>query len=101
MLLGSDTSTDPEDIRDELKAELVRLNGELKAINPDFAFSGIINPLLADAGPAVAHVRRSVATSLEAAFQHLTIERLKSIRPFLLESWRCCWGAIPPPTQKI
>ena len=58
MLLGSDTSTDPEDIRDELRSELLLLNAELKQINPDFDFSDALRPLLADTGPAVAHVPR-------------------------------------------
>ena len=58
MLLGSDTSTDPEDIRDELRTELLLLNTELKQINPDFDFSDALRPLLADTGPAVAHVPR-------------------------------------------
>ena len=58
MLLGSDTSVDAEDIRDELRTELVRLNGQLKKIDPDLDFSDALRPLLADTGPAVAHVPR-------------------------------------------
>ena len=58
MLLGSDTSNDPEDVRDELKTELVLLIGELKRISPDIDFSDALRPLLADRGPAVAHVPR-------------------------------------------
>ena len=35
MLLGNDISTDPEDIRDELRTELILLNTEVKQMNPD------------------------------------------------------------------
>ena len=58
MLLGSDISTDPEDIRDELRTELLLLNTELKKLDPVFDFSDALRPLLADTGPAVAHVPR-------------------------------------------
>ena len=58
MLLGSDISTDPEDIRDELRTELLLLNTELKQMNPDFDLFEALRPLLADTGPAVAHVSR-------------------------------------------
>ena len=58
MLLGSDISTDPEDIRDELRTELLLLNTELKQMNPDFDLFEALRPLLADTGPAMAHVPR-------------------------------------------
>ena len=58
MLLGNDISTDPEDIRDELRTELILLNTELKQMNPDLDFFEALRPLLADTGPAMAHVQR-------------------------------------------
>jgi hypothetical protein len=58
MLLGSLGSIDPEDVRDELRTELVLLNRELKRLDPDSDFSDALRPLLADTGPAVAHVQR-------------------------------------------
>ena len=58
MLLGNDISTDPEDIRDELRTELILLNTELKQMNPDLDFFEALRPLLADTGPAMAHVPR-------------------------------------------
>ena len=45
-------------MRDELRTELVLLNGALKQLNPDLDFSDALRPLLADTGPAVAHVQR-------------------------------------------
>ena len=34
LLLGSENSIDPEDVRDELRSELVLLNGALKKLDP-------------------------------------------------------------------
>jgi hypothetical protein len=47
-----------EDVRDELRTELVLLNGALKQLNPDLDFSDALRPLLADTGPALAHTQR-------------------------------------------
>ena len=56
--LGSDNSVDAEDVRDELKNDLVLLTADLKRLNPNLDYSGIINPLLAAGGPAIAHIPR-------------------------------------------
>ncbi len=56
--LGSDDSIDPEDVRDELRTNLLLVNGDLKQLNPDLDLSDALRPLLADTGPAVAHVQR-------------------------------------------
>ena len=56
--LGSDNSVDAEDVRDELKNDLVLLTADLKRLNPYLDYSGIINPLLAAGGPAIAHIPR-------------------------------------------
>jgi len=58
MLLGSENSIDPEDVRDELRTELLRLNSALKKLDPTLDLSDALRPLLADTGPAVAHVQR-------------------------------------------
>ena len=58
MLMGSDNSCDPEDVRDELRIELVMLNRELKKLDPDADFTDALRPLPADTGPAVPHVQR-------------------------------------------
>ena len=58
MLLGSDNSCDPEDVRDELRTELLKLNSALKILEPTMDLSDALRPLLADTGPAVAHVQR-------------------------------------------
>ena len=42
--LGSDNSIDPENVRDELRTELVLLDGALKQLNPDLDFSDALRP---------------------------------------------------------
>jgi hypothetical protein len=42
--LGSDNSIDPENVRDELRTELVLLDGALKQLNPDLDFSDALCP---------------------------------------------------------
>ncbi len=49
-----DNSSDLDDLREEYKNELIMLHATLKNLDKDF--SAILNPLLADTGPAVAHV---------------------------------------------
>ena len=56
--LGSNNSIEQKDVRDELRTELVLLNMEIKRLDPDSDFSDALRPLLADTGPAVAHVPR-------------------------------------------
>ncbi len=46
--MGSDDSIDPEDVRDELRTELLLLNGALKQLNPDLDLLDAVRPLLAD-----------------------------------------------------
>ena len=48
-------------MRDELRTELVLLNGALKQLNPDLDFSDALRPLLADTGPALAHHTQRLA----------------------------------------
>jgi hypothetical protein len=57
-MLRSDTSVDPEDVVNELKTELIVLNGALKKLDPDVDFSDVLRPLLAETGPAIAHAQR-------------------------------------------
>ena len=56
-LLVDDKSTDPEDVREELKTELLVLNVALKNLNKDWDFSAVILPLIAEQGPLIAHVQ--------------------------------------------
>ena len=55
-MLGADDSLDQDDVKEELKMELVLLNATLKDLNPNWDFAPIINPLLSDQGPAMAVV---------------------------------------------
>jgi hypothetical protein len=51
-----DNSSDKEDLREDYKNKLIMLNATLKKLDKDMDFSEFIRPLLADTGPAVAHV---------------------------------------------
>ena len=51
-------SSDLEDTREEYKNELILLHATLKKLDRDMDFSAILNPLLAETGPAMAHVPR-------------------------------------------
>jgi hypothetical protein len=57
-MLGSDNSVDQKDVVDEVKTDLIVLNGELKQLNPNMDFSDFLRPLLAETGPAIAHAQR-------------------------------------------
>jgi hypothetical protein len=51
--MGDENSIDPDDVRDELKFELVVLNGALKKLDKDWGFSDIIRQLSSDPGAAL------------------------------------------------
>ena len=52
----TENSSDLDEQREDYKNELVMLHASLKALNRDLDFSAILNPLLAETGPAVTHV---------------------------------------------
>jgi hypothetical protein len=52
-------SSDLEDTREEYKNELILLHAILKKLDRDMDFSAILNPLLAETGPAMTHVPAS------------------------------------------
>jgi len=54
----TENSIDLEDTREDYKNELLMLHVRLKALNRDVDLSAILNPLLAETGPAIAHVPR-------------------------------------------
>ena len=54
----TENSIDLEDTREDYKNELIMLHASLKALNSALDFSAILNPLLAETGPAIAHVPR-------------------------------------------
>jgi hypothetical protein len=58
MDLFTKNSSDLEDLREDYKNDLIMLHATLKAVNRDFDFSAIFNPLLAETGPAVTHVQK-------------------------------------------
>jgi hypothetical protein len=52
-MIMDDTSTDIDALREDLKFELIVLHGEVKELNKSWDFTSIVNPLLADQGPAL------------------------------------------------
>ncbi len=55
-----ENSSDLEDLREDYKNELIMLHATLKALKRDLDFSDILKQLLAETGPAVAHVPKLV-----------------------------------------
>ena len=51
LLTMSDNSTDPYDVRNELKMDLILLNRDLKKLDKDLDFSAVLRPLLEDSEP--------------------------------------------------
>ncbi len=71
-----DKSTDPKDVRTEKNIELITLHRAMKKLDMDMDYSAVVDPLLADQGPALAHIPRLIKT----------IQRLGKIKEeFLLE----------------
>ncbi len=50
-MLEDDKSTDPGDVRDELKTESILMNVALKDLNKNWDFSAVVLLLVADQGP--------------------------------------------------
>ncbi len=50
-LTMGDNSTELYDVRNELRMELIVLNGYLKKLDKDWDFSAVLRPLLEDTGP--------------------------------------------------
>jgi hypothetical protein len=69
-MLVDDTSTDVDAVRDDLRFELIVLHGEVKKLDVSWDFTAIVNPLLADQGPAL-HVIPRI---------NKQIERLKKVK---------------------
>jgi hypothetical protein len=57
-LTMSDTSTDPYDVRNELRMELIVLNAGLKRLHNDLDLSAVVRPLLEDTGPLLTQIER-------------------------------------------
>jgi hypothetical protein len=60
LLLCDDKSIDPEDVRTEKKIELITLHRAMKKLDMDLDYSAVVDPLLADQGPALAHIPRLI-----------------------------------------
>ncbi len=60
LLLCDDKVTDPEDVRTEKKIELITLHLAMKRLDLDY--SAVVDPLLADQGPVLAHILRYMKT---------------------------------------
>jgi hypothetical protein len=57
-MLVDDNSTDLDALRDDLKFEMVVLHTEVKKLDPNWDFSGIIKPLMDDQGPPILVIPR-------------------------------------------
>ena len=58
LLTMSDTSTDPFDVRNQLRMELIVLNAGLKRLHNDLDLSAVLRPLLEDTGPIFSQIDR-------------------------------------------
>jgi hypothetical protein len=54
----SENSVDIEDVRIDVKTDLIMLNGELTDLNRKFDLTAVLRPLLDDQGPALQHIQR-------------------------------------------
>jgi hypothetical protein len=70
-------SSDLEDLREEYKNELIPVHATLMALNRDLDFSDILKPLLAETGPAVAHVLK---LAKQIARMKIYINDMKNVR---------------------
>ena len=54
----SENSVDVEDVRDEMRTDLIMLNRALKQLNKDWDYSEVLRPLLTDQRPAITQMPR-------------------------------------------
>jgi hypothetical protein len=59
MMIADETSTDVDAVREVLNFELIVLHGEVKELNKNWDFTKIVDPLLADQGPAFLLIPRN------------------------------------------
>ena len=77
LLLCDNKSTDPEDVRTEKKIELITLHSAMKRLDKELLdYSAVVDPLLAEQGPALVHIPRLTKT----------IQRLEKLRK------NSCWS---------
>jgi hypothetical protein len=57
-MIVDDNSTDLNALREDLKFEWIVLHTEVKELNKGWYFTAIVNPLLADQGPALLVIPR-------------------------------------------
>ncbi len=103
-MIVDDTSTDVEALRDELKFELVVLHSEVKKLDKNWDYSGIITPLMDDQGPPLNVVRRiqkliEQLRKLRVDF-HQTARDLQRPAAALAEAAQSLYVAVPPNTKK-
>ncbi len=58
QLTLDENSVDIEDVRDELRTDLIMLNRALKKLDKDLELSDVLRPLLTDQGPAFTQIPR-------------------------------------------
>ena len=103
-MIVDDTSTDLDALRDDLKFKMVVLHTEVKKLDPDWDFSLIVNPLLADQGPplyVVARIQKQIERLQKLKDDFYRTAR-DSQRPAaaLAEAAQSLYVAEPPNTKK-
>ena len=105
----TENSSEIDDLREEYKNELILLHASLKALNRDLDFSDILKPLLAETGPAMAHVPR-LSKQIDHMKKYINEEKAKAQRPAQTSGGSACsapaqtsrgsgCSAVPAPAQ--
>jgi hypothetical protein len=105
----TENSSDLEELREDYKNELIMLHASLKKLDRDLDFSAILNPLLAETGPAMAHVPR-LAKQIARMKRYIDEEKAKAQRPAQTSGGSACsapaqtsrgsgCSAVPAPAQ--
>ena len=103
-MIVDDTSTDVEALRDELRFKMVVLHTEVKKLDPDWDFSGIVKPLMDDQGPPlflVPRIQKQIARlqQLKDDF-YATARELQRPAAALAEAAQSLYVAEHPNTKK-
>ena len=102
-MLGDEIPSDPEELREDLKTELVMLHATLKVLNKEYDFSEIVNPLLREAGPAEAHNKRLMnqIRRLTKIKDNLMRQEEEKRTPAIMRPAQGVGVAAAPPAAKI
>ena len=105
----NENSSDLEDLREKYKNESILLHATLKDLNKNLDFSAILDPLLAETGPAMAHVPK-LSKQIARMKRYIDEEKAKAQRPAQTSGGSACsapaqtsrgsgCSAVPAPAQ--